>query len=112
MHLMKSLRPLIHLTSLGILCAHLTAADTSSPALKLSGAGDDSEKIDYAALPVLKGEHAVVCPYDEQWKFQLHNYLLYHDGKFWCMWSHGPEVEDMPTQHVRYATSDNGLQWS
>ena len=28
------------------------------------------------------------------------------------MWSHGPIVEDHPTQHVRYATSDDGLHWS
>jgi hypothetical protein len=112
MHLMKLLLPLIHLTSLGILCGPLCAADSSAPALNLPGAGDDPEKIDYAALPVLKGEHAVVCSYDEQWKFQLHNYLLHHDGKFWCMWSHGPVVEDEPTQHVRYATSDDGLHWS
>ena len=54
----------------------------------------------------------MVCPFDEQWKLQLHNYLLPHDGKYWCMWSHGPEIEDMPTQHVRFATSDDGLKWS
>jgi hypothetical protein len=28
------------------------------------------------------------------------------------MWSHGPAVEDLPTQHVRYATSADGLKWS
>jgi hypothetical protein len=28
------------------------------------------------------------------------------------MWSHGPVVEDNPTQHVRYATSDDGLTWT
>jgi hypothetical protein len=82
------------------------------PMLDLPGSGADAEKIDYAALPLLKGTHAVVCPFDETWKFQLHNYLLHHDGKFWCMWSAGPMVEDYPTQHVRYATSDDGLKWS
>ena len=82
------------------------------PMLDLPGIGGDANRIDFSALPVLKGEHAVVCPYDETWKFQLHNYLLHHDGKFWCMWSAGPEVEDYPTQHVRYATSDDGLHWN
>ncbi len=82
------------------------------PLLNLPGTDGDASKIDYAALPVLKGTHAVVCPYDEKWQFQLHNYLLHHDGKFWCMWSSGPAVEDLPTQHVRYATSDDGLTWS
>jgi hypothetical protein len=27
------------------------------------------------------------------------------------MWSHGPVVEDNPTQHVRYSTSADGLRW-
>jgi len=28
------------------------------------------------------------------------------------MWSHGPAIEDRPTQHVRYSTSLDGLKWS
>jgi hypothetical protein len=80
--------------------------------LNLPDTGEDESKIEYNTLPLLSGTHAVVCAPDPQWKFQLHNYLLHHDGKFWCMWSHGPVVEDVPTQHVRYATSDGGLKWS
>jgi hypothetical protein len=38
--------------------------------------------------------------------------LIHHDGKYWCLFSHGPEVEDLPTQFVSYATSDDGLHWS
>ena len=45
-------------------------------------------------------------------KFQLHNYLTHHDGKYWCLFSHGPVVEDVPTQFISYATSDDGLKWS
>lgn len=80
--------------------------------LNLPELGTDPAKIDYAKLPVLKGEHAVVAPFEEQWKLKLHNYLIHHDGRYWCMWSHGPVVEDVPTQHVRYATSADGLKWS
>jgi len=80
--------------------------------LVLPGSGTDETKIDYAALPLLSGTHAVVCPPTEDWKFQLHNYLAHFDGKYWCMWSHGPVVEDVPTQHIRYATSDDGVRWS
>jgi hypothetical protein len=80
--------------------------------LNLPKSGTDPVKIDYAKLPVLKGEHAVVGPFEEQWKLKLHNYLIHHDGRYWCMWSHGPIVEDVPTQHVRYATSQDGLKWS
>ena len=103
------------LASLLLLCLGASSSFAEKalpPMLNLPGMGGDPDKIDYAALPVLKGTHAVVCPFDETWKFQLHNYLLHHDGKFWCMWSAGPDVEDFPTQHVRYATSDDGLHWS
>lgn len=90
----------------------VVAQESLPPMLDLPGMEGDPQKIDFAKLPVLKGQHTVVCPFEEDWKFQLHNYLLRHDGKFWCMWSHGPVVEDVPTQHVRFATSDDGLNWS
>lgn len=106
---MKTIQQLILFVSL---CVPAFATDSPALVLDLSGSGSDPERIDWKNLPVLKGQHAVVCPQDEQWKFQLHNYLLHHDGKYWCMWSHGPEVEDLPTQHLRYATSDDGLKWS
>jgi hypothetical protein len=83
-----------------------------APMLRLSGAGDDPTRIDFAAMHVLPGEHAVVTRGEAPWLFRLHNYLAFHDGRYWCMWSHGPVVEDNPTQHVRYATSDDGLTWS
>lgn len=104
-----------HLTLLALLLAPLAvlcAADASAPMLNLPGTDGDASKVKFARLPLLKGTHAVVCPPDEQWKFQLHNYLLHHGGKFWCMWSAGPKIEDWPTQHVRFATSDDGLKWS
>jgi len=80
--------------------------------LDLPGSGTDPERIDSAALPRLAGEHVVISPPDDAWKFRLHNYLTHHDGRFWCMWSHGPVVEDVPSQHVRFATSEDGLNWS
>ncbi len=80
--------------------------------LKLNGTLTDPTLIDYDTLPKLAGEHAVVCPVTDELKFQLHDYLIHHDGKYWCLFSHGPIVEDWPTQFVSYATSDDGLKWS
>lgn len=90
------------------------AQEPTEPAivLRLNGTLTDPEAIDYEALPKLTGEHAVVCEATDALKFQLHDYLIHHDGKYWCMFSHGPEVEDVPTQFVSYATSDDGLHWS
>ena len=85
---------------------------TSPLLLDLPGSGDDPAKIDYARLPQVQAAHAVVSPADATWKFQLHSYLAHHDGRYWCMWSQGPPVEDEPSQHVRYATSADGLTWT
>ena len=64
------------------------------PMLDLPGSGGEVTKIDFARLPVLRGEHAVVSKADSPWGFRLHNYLAFHDGRFWCMWSHGTARED------------------
>lgn len=79
--------------------------------LDLPTSGTDPDQIDYDKLPRVKGTLAVISPKDPDWKFQLHNYLVRHEGLFWCMWSHGP-AEDDPTQHIRYATSKDGMTWS
>lgn len=80
--------------------------------LDLPGSGVDESKIDYTKLPRIKGTPAVISRTDPVLKFQLHDYLLHHDGQYWAMWSQGPPTEDEPTQHVRYATSPDGLKWS
>jgi len=94
--------------------AAATADETAVQAvvLALDGKPTDPAAIDYEALPKLTGKHAVVCPVTDALKFQLHNYLIHHDGRYWCLFSHGPAVEDLPTQFVSYATSDDGLKWS
>jgi hypothetical protein len=97
------------------LTASAIAADQPNPepavVLNLNGAITDPDQIDYDHLPRIEGTHGVICPAEADWKFQLHNYLLHRDGKYWCIWSHGPG-EDQPTQHVRYATSEDGVIWS
>ncbi len=93
--------------------------------LKLDGRATDPEEIDYDSLPRLEGQHAVihsaqrspgVGPAEKlelnRMRLQLHNYLAFHDGRFWCLWSDGPRIEDWPTQEIRYATSPDGLDWS
>jgi hypothetical protein len=80
--------------------------------LDLVASGTDPAKIDFASLATLPGEHAVIDRGDSEWQFRLHNYLAHYDGKFWCFWSHGPFIEDQARQHLRYATSYDGLQWS
>ena len=80
--------------------------------LNLSGLGSDASKIDYAKLPVLTGQHALVSRGVKPWIFRQHAYLAFYAGQYWCMWSEGPAIEDKPTQHVHYATSSDGLLWT
>jgi hypothetical protein len=109
----------------------VVASATLAPMLDLKGTGTDPAAIDYAKLPVLAGSHALVTAgpqyvrdmkatiFDRaeindgaKWNFRLHSYLAYFEGRYWIIWSHGRQIEDHPTQHVRYATSPDGLVWS
>lgn len=106
------LKPLHGLALIALLGLRPAWGEAPAVVLSLQGAATDPDKIDYDALPKLAGTHAVVCPTTEELKFQLHNYLAHYDGKYWCLFSHGPIVEDVPTQFVSYATSADGLKWS
>ena len=111
----------------GLLLATPSAFTQNGPVsvLTLQGRATDPNAIDYEALPVLRGEHAIInavvpgphaAPSDKidmhDLRLNLHNYLVHHDGRFWCIWSDGPKVEDWPTQEIKYSTSDDGLTWS
>lgn len=80
--------------------------------LDLPNVGTNSDAIDFSELPVLKGEHTVISKGDSVWHYRLHTYLVYFADRYWCMWSHGPIVEDKPTQHIRFATSVDGIKWT
>lgn len=93
--------------------------------LNLPTSGENPKAIDFNSLPKLHGEHAIINPARlspgvkegdkidmRRLRLNLHNYITFHDGKFWCIWSDGPKVEDKPTQEIKYATSADGLTWS
>lgn len=87
--------------------------DPSSP-LMLSGpwVPGDTHQIDFANLPKVTCEHAVVSDVGAAKGVNQHNYLTHFDGQFWVMWSDGPGKEDRVGQRVKYATSADGLDWS
>lgn len=91
----------------------------------LSGAWvpEDTHRIDFDKLPRVPSEHAVVSDVHAQKDtpgvldkkkggVNQHNYLTFHDSKFWAMWSDGPGIEDRVGQRVKFATSPDGLKWS
>lgn len=44
--------------------------------------------------------------------FNLHSYLIHHDGRFWAMWSSAAVNEEDPDQQVVYSTSLDGHTWT
>ena len=58
------------------------------------GAGTDPAKIDFAKLPRVPSEHAVISDVRDRggkWVNQ-HSYLVHHADRYWAMWSDGPGV--------------------
>ena len=93
--------------------SHAVEADPRSPLMLAGGwVPDDPHEINFAQLPRLAGEHAVVSDVRAVDGVNQHNYLAHYADMFWAMWSDGPGVEDRVGQRVKYATSPDGLQWS
>lgn len=87
---------------------------------------DNPHDINFDLLPKIPYEHAVVSNVQgdndsQEYTFSghtlkggvnQHNYLTFHENKYWLMWSDGPGVEDRVGQVVKYATSQDGLEWT
>ena len=85
---------------------------SSKVMLRAEWVPDDPSQINFDSLPKVPGEHVVISDVRDRDGVNQHNYLIYHDGKFWAMWSDGPGVEDEVGQRVKFATSTDGLKWS
>lgn len=119
------MKPLIVPTLILASCFPMATPERPLTVLNLPDSGVDPTAIDYANLPIIKGQHAIVNPVApgphaaspdkidmHHLRLNLHNYLVHYDGKFWCIWSDGPKIEDWPTQEIKYSTSSDGLTWS
>jgi hypothetical protein len=114
------------LSSSAIACAVITSLASSGPgatypnaenapdsSLMLTGDWfDHPHRIDVSKLPQVPREHIVVNDVTARNGVNQHNYLIYHDGLFWAMWSDGPAIEDRVGQVVKYSTSVDGKDWS
>lgn len=127
---MRDMRTMLLACSVSML-GLIALADDSKPSagplpiLDLPGSGTDPAAIDYGALPKLSGKLAVINAVSLgpeartpdkidmlDLRLNLHNYLIHHEGRFWCLWSDGPKVEDWPTQEIKYAASEDGFLWT
>ena len=100
------------------------AVDPASPVM-LAGpwVPSNPQAIDFAALPRITSQHATVSDVlaANGHRVNQHNYLVHFAGRFWAMWSDGPGESrgpgktpghDRADQHVSFATSPDGLNWS
>lgn len=85
-----------------------------SPSIMLSGdwLPEDTHDIDFDLLPRVPFDFRVVSDVKNTHGVNQHNYLTYYGEKFWVMWSDGPGVEDRVGQRVKFAYSEDGLNWS
>ncbi|MCB9783131.1 MAG: exo-alpha-sialidase [Candidatus Omnitrophica bacterium] len=73
---------------------------------------EDSHQIDFESLPKIPSQHTIVSDARPHHGVNQHNYMIHQDGCYWIMWSDGPGIEDRVGQRVKYATSEDGLEWS
>lgn len=94
------------------------AVDVNSREMfNVPGLSDDPTQIDFDALPVLPAQRSVVFQHgidqgDGVLNFSNHAYTTYFDGQYWAMWSQNFTTEEQPGQHLGYATSPDGVNWS
>lgn len=106
------------LGSIGAFANPNTAAPhpTSNPGSRIMLTGSwvpaSPDEIDFGKLPRVPAQHIVISDVRSRNGVNQHNYLIHFGGRFWAMWSDGPEIEDRVGQIVKYATSADGVTWS
>jgi len=84
----------------------------SSPVMLIGNWFGHPHEINERALPEVPREHIVINDVTAANGVNQHNYLIHYGGRFWAMWSDGPQIEDRVGQVVKYATSEDGRTWS
>jgi hypothetical protein len=88
------------------------AKNAESPMMLRGDWFEHPHEIDFDKLPRVPREHIVINDVTEENGVNQHNYLIHHNGRFWAMWSDGPAIEDRVGQVVKFATSEDGKNWS
>ncbi len=105
-------------------------ASESSMSIMLAGdwVPENTHDIAFDRLTKVASQHSIVSDVRDAGgtRINQHNYLVYHDGRFWAMWSDGPGKphttpdrhrdrvpgHDREGQRISYAVSDDGINWS
>ena len=76
------------------------------------GMSTDPDKVDWRALPVLKGQRSLVFRgVENESAFAHHPFIVFWDNQFFAQWNDGYVGEDYAGQRVRYAASADATAW-
>jgi hypothetical protein len=76
------------------------------------GMSADPYKVDWRALPVLKGQRSLVFRgVENESAFSHHPFIVFWDNQFFAQWNDGYVGEDYAGQRVRYAASADAIAW-
>ena len=94
-----------------ITCALLLAAACTGDGKELTV--DPMYNVTEGGIPVLGGTHHTVFRGERDVSgYNNHAYLAHHAGRFWAIWSSSASDGAHTGQCVRFATSDDGRDWS
>jgi BNR repeat protein len=103
-------KPFLLFVIMAFALSALTSAAGTDPARLLA---DPTALDDPMGLPLAEGKTSVVLRAVEgEWQYNLHSYIIHHEGRFWAMWSASRADEDGRGQRIHYATSPDGHDWS
>jgi BNR repeat-like domain len=90
---------------------HVPVRDASHM-FAVPGQDPDGAGLDFTRLPVLAHDAVTVFRgVEHEAGFNMHPYLAHFEGRFWAMWSCNRIRDLQAGQHVRWATSEDGLHW-
>ncbi len=73
----------------------------------------ESDHIDFSRLPKVASDVITIFRgIEHSAGFNMHPYLIRFGGRFWAMWSCNHIRDLQAGQHVRWATSVDGMKWS
>lgn len=85
----------------------------TSHMLDVPGFDGAAKPQEFSKLPKVQGELVTVYrAVEHEAGFNMHPYIAHFDGRFWAMWSSNRIRDLQAGQHIRYATSKDGIQWS
>ena len=91
-------------------CAYIDRVNQSESSLETEMASITWENISNAKK--ITSQYTLVTPYDSEWDYAHHPFIIKFKDKLYAMWSSGHDAEDNVGQRVLMSSSTTGFNWS